>query len=223
MTALKIHHLLTLAHLLSLGCRGCPVPVTTSVLGEAANISQQAASSHLADLEAGGMIRRVAGGRGHSVVVTAKGYAEVARISAIFRAALERESRRMVLRGTVVSGVGEGAYYMSLPGYTKQFEKEIGLVPFPGTLNVKLDAASARSILDLDMLGGVLIRGFSDGRRTYGWARCYGAVLEQDIPCHMIRLERTHHDTSIMELISATNLREQAGISDGSQVSVALG
>lgn len=221
MTALKIHHLLTLAHLLTLGCRGCPVPITTTALGKAVSMSQQAASTHLAELEATGMIRRVPGGRGHSVTVTDKGYAEVARISSIFRTALDRESKQLVLKGTVVSGVGEGAYYMSLPGYTKQFEAQLGMVPFPGTLNVKLDTASALSAIDL--AGGVLIQGFSDGRRTYGRVRCYGAVLEPDVPCHIIRAERTHHDHTIAELIAAANLREQAGISDGSRVSIVVG
>lgn len=221
MAALKIRHLLTLAHLLSAGCRGCPVPITTSALGAAVNISQQAASVHLAELEAEGMIRRVAEGRGSSVCVTDAGYAEVAQVASVLHSALERESRRLVVAGRVISGVGEGAYYMSLSGYTKQFEAKLGMVPFPGTLNVKLDAQSARSILDL--AGGIRIDGFSDGVRTYGWARCYGAVLEPDMPCHLIRLERTHHDTSIMELISASNLRRLAGISDGSKVSVVLG
>lgn len=42
------------------------------------------------------------------------------------------------LEGYVVSGLGEGAFYMSLEGYRKAFEKVLGYVPYPGTLNIKL-------------------------------------------------------------------------------------
>ena len=38
-----------------------------------------------------------------------------------------------------VSGMSEGAYYMSLKGHARQFVKRIGYVPFPGTLNAKLE------------------------------------------------------------------------------------
>src|SRR5918912_644876 len=41
-------------------------------------------------------------------------------------------------KGTIVSGMGEGAYYMSLAGYKKQFKEKLGYEPYPGTLHVKL-------------------------------------------------------------------------------------
>ena len=43
-----------------------------------------------------------------------------------------------MLNGTVQSGLGEGAYYMSLRPYTDQFLEILGFSPFPGTLNVQL-------------------------------------------------------------------------------------
>ena len=41
-------------------------------------------------------------------------------------------------RRKIVSGMGEGAYYMSLKGYRNQFIEKLGYEPYPGTLNVKL-------------------------------------------------------------------------------------
>ena len=189
-------------------------------------ISQQAASAHLAELERNGMIRRSADGRGRHVLVTDLGRAEVARISSLLQAAVDGKPRR-VLRGTVVSGVGEGAYYMSLPGYREQFRSRLGMVPYPGTLNIRLDADSTDAVLALGVSGGVLVEGFADGQRTYGWVRCYGALLQATCggppaQCYLIRLERTHHDTSIAELVSPLNLRLSASLGDNSEVTITL-
>ena len=189
-------------------------------------ISQQAASAHLAELERNGMIRRSADGRGRHVLVTDRGRAEVARISSLLQAALEGKPRR-VLRGTVVSGVGEGAYYMSLPGYKEQFRSRLGMVPYPGTLNIRLDADSTDAVLALGVSGGILVEGFADGQRTYGWVRCYGALLQATdggppAQCYLIRLERTHHDTSIAELVSPLNLRLSASLEDNSKVTITI-
>lgn len=232
MAPLKTHHLLTLAYLLSAGCGSAYVAVTTSALGKAVGLSQQAASAHLAELERDGMIRRTASGRGRRICVTDRGYAEMARMSSLLRAAVDGEPRR-VLRGAVVSGVGEGAYYMSLPGYVEQFRDMLGMVPYPGTLNVRLDSDSMGTVLALGASEGTLVQGFADGRRTYGWVRCYGALLQASsggtasgdrpaVRCHLIRLERTHHDTSIAELVSPRNLRESASVADGSKVDITL-
>lgn len=213
---------MTLAHLMTLGCQNGFVPVTTLTLGRAVGVSQQAASSHLAELEGSGLIQREAKGRGRHIRVTKKGYAEVMRISSILNNAVQHKPRSATLRGRIVSGVGEGAYYMSLSGYITQFCAKIDLTPFPGTLNVQLDTESARTISGVEDFPSVLIEGFSDGQRTYGWVRCYPIRILPDINCYMIRLERTHHDPCIMEIISDVHLRTRANISDGSQITVSI-
>ena len=127
------------------------------------------------------------------------------------------------LKGTLVSGMGEGAYYMSLKGYTKQFKKKIGYVPFPGTLNVSLTKKEyIEAAGQFDALDGVMINGFSDGKRTYGWVKCFNAKLNKSTNCELIRLERTAHDKTIVELISKTNLRKSAKLSDGSKVTIRI-
>lgn len=227
MTTLRPHHLFTIIHLLAAGCGSAYVSVTTLALGKASGISQQAASVHLAELEQDGMVRRIPGGRGRRIRVTKKGYAEVVRISSMLRAAIDKKPIRPVLYGTVESGVGEGAYYMSLPGYVKQFQDQLGMIPYPGTLNIRLDADSTGAVLALGSSEGVMVQGFSDGQRTYGWALCYDALLRtnkdiQPVRCHLIRLERTHHDTSIAELVSPDNLRQAASLTDGAKVTISL-
>ena len=132
-------------------------------------------------------------------------------------------SSHVILKGTLVSGMGEGAYYMGLKGYTKQFKPKIGYIPFPGTLNVRLDKKiHQEAIKQFEILEGIKIKSFSDGKRTYGWVKCFPAKLNNSINCELIILERTHHDESIIELISKVCIRKTAKIKDGSKVSVRI-
>ena len=223
MTDLKIQHILTLGFLLSKGAKHNFVPITTSALGKNIQKSQQAASKHLVDLEKDGFIQRITSGRNVSVKITPKGYLEMIKLSTILQRSLESAPSYVELKGTLVSGMGEGAYYMSLKGYTKQFEKKIGYVPFPGTLNVKLNQKKhTEAVRQFDALDGILIDGFSDGKRTYGWVKCFKAKLNKSVDCELIRLERTHHDPSIIELISKRSIRKTAKISDGSKITIRI-
>lgn len=63
---------------------------------------------------------------------------------------------------------------------------------------------------------------FSDGKRTYGWVKCFSAILNNSINCELIILERTHHDDSVIELISKTCLRKNTKLKDGSKVSIKI-
>ncbi|MFY9299665.1 MAG: DUF120 domain-containing protein [Candidatus Nitrosotenuis sp.] len=223
MTELKIQHLVTLTELLSRGAKNNFVPITTSTLGKNIHRSQQAASKHLLELEQDGFIQRIMSGRRISVKLTQKGYDQIAEMYNLLQKSLESVPSAIELSGTLVSGMGEGAYYMSLKGYTKQFNTKIGYVPFPGTLNVKLDKKEqVEALRQLNGFEGTKIDGFSDGKRTYGWVKCYHCTLNGKIDCELILLERTHHDNSIVELISETDIRKKIGLKNGSKVTIRI-
>ena len=223
MTELKIQHLLTLSHLLSKGAKYNYVTITTSSLGKNIHKSQQAASKHLLELEENKFITRIINGRNLSVKITSKGFSEMVKLSSVLQKSLDSSLSHIDLKGTLVSGMGEGAYYMGLKGYTKQFQSKIGYIPFPGTLNVRLDQKiHQESIKQFETLNGIKIKSFSDGKRTYGWVKCFSAKLNNSINCQLIVLERTHHDDSVIELISKVCLRKNAKLKDGSKVSIKI-
>lgn len=223
MTDLKVQHILTLSYLLSKGAKHNFVSITTSSLGKNINKSQQAASKHLLELEHDGFIDRIMTGRNVSVKITQKGFTEILKLFTALQTGLDSLPSYVELKGTLVAGMGEGAYYMSLKGYTKQFKKKIGYIPFPGTLNISLSKNEYMDAVgQFDALDGVLIKGFSDGKRTYGWVKCFKAKLNKSYDCELIRLERTVHDKTIVELISKTNLRKSAKLSNGSTVTVRI-
>ncbi len=223
MSELKIQHILTLSYLLSKGAKHNFVTVTTSSLGMHIKKSQQAASRHLVELEQNQFIERLISGRNISVRITPKGFSEITKISSILQNSLDSSPSCVDLGGILVSGMGEGAYYMGLDGYTRQFVSKIGYNPFPGTLNIRLDDKIHREALkQFDTLEGIKIDGFSDGKRTYGWVKCFPAKLNDSVDCELVVLERTHHDGSIAELISKVSLREAAELHDGSKVYVRI-
>jgi riboflavin kinase len=223
MTELKIQHLLTLSYLLSKGAKYNYVALTSSSLGKNIHKSQQAASKHLLELEKNKFITRIISGRKISVKITSKGFSEMVKISSTLQKSLDSSPSHVDLKGTLISGMGEGAYYMGLKGYSKQFKSKIGYVPFPGTFNVRLDQKiHQESLKQFENLDGIKIKSFSDGKRTYGWVKCFSAKLNNTINCQLIILERTHHDDSVIELISKVCLRKNSKFKDGSKVSIKI-
>jgi len=223
MTELKIQHILTLSYLLSKGAKHNYVTITTNSLGKNIKKSQQSASKHLLELEQNQFIERIISGRNISVKITNKGFSEMVKLSTLLQKSLNSFPSHVEIKGTLVSGMGEGAYYMGLKGYTKQFKSKIGYVPFPGTLNVKIDQKiHQEAIKQFVNLNGININSFSDGKRTYGWVKCFPAKINNSVDCNLILLERTHHDNSVVELISKQCLRKTAKIKDKSKITIKI-
>ena len=223
MTDLKTQHLLTLSHLFSQGGRHNFVTITTTLLGKNIGKSQQAASLHLKELEDGGFIERIYHGRTFSVKITQKGYSEISTLYDLLSKSISISPTHLELTGKIVSGMGEGAYYMSLKGYTKQFKSKLGYIPFPGTLNVKLnDEKYVQAVNHLSEHTDVKIQSFSDGKRTFGWVKCFSGIINNKIDCELIILERTHHDHSIIEFISRKNIRKSLQLKDNSTVKIKI-
>lgn len=223
MPEIKLQHILTLIELLSKGARHNFVEVTTTLLGKGIGRSQQAASKHLLDLETSGYIERLKKGQRFAVKVTDKGYSEIQSLYLSLRAALESIPATMDFKGNVISGMGEGAYYMSLEGYRKQFREKLGYEPYPGTLNVQLtDQIDMNGRLALGKHPSIFINGFSDGTRTYGWVKCYRATINDGAidNAAVLVLERTHYDDSMLEVIAPISIKQAAGIKNGDTIKV---
>ena len=223
MPEIKLQHILTIVELLSKGARHNFVEVTTTELGKNIGRSQQAASKHLLDLENSGYIERAKKGQKFAVKVTDKGYSEIQGLFSSLRAALESTPAAIDFEGKVVSGMGEGAYYMSLEGYRKQFKEKLGYEPYAGTLNIRLiDQIFMNARRELGKQPSIFINGFSDGTRTYGWVKCYRAVLNDGRVNNaaVLVLERTHYDDSMLEVISPESIKQATGMKNGDRVKV---
>jgi riboflavin kinase len=209
-----------------LGAKYSFIELTTTDLAKNIMKSQQAASKHLQDLDAAGYIDRVKKGQRFRVKLTEKGYAAVEGLFSTLKAAIESSPPDTInFEGRVVSGMGEGAYYMSLSGYRQQFQEKLGYVPYPGTLNVKLvDKVFRDARRGIGSYSAVFISGFSDSKRSYGWAKCYPAQINGGVikDAAVIVLERTHYDESTLEVISPVSIKRIAGIRNGDIIKIKL-
>ena len=219
---IKLQHILTIVVLLSKGAHHNFVEVTTTELGKNIGRSQQAASKHLLDLENCGYLERIKKGQRFAVKVTDKGFSEIQSLFSSLKRALELVPATINFEGNVVSGMGEGAYYVALDGYRRQFKEKLGYEPYPGTLNIRLvDQVFMNARRELGMHPSIFITGFSDGMRTYGWVKCYRAIINEAIDnAAVLVLERTHYDDSMLEVISPVSIKQTAGIKNGDRVKV---
>ena len=211
-----------MVQLLSKGARNNFIEVTTSDLGKDIARSQQAASKHLLDLETSGYIERARRGQKFAVRITDKGYSEIQSLFASLKSAIESAPAVIDFEGSVVSGMGEGAYYMSLEGYRKQFKEKLGYEPYPGTLNIRLtDQLFMNARRELGSHPPIFVDGFGDGTRTYGWVKCYRATINGKVDnAAVLVLERTHYDDSMLEVIAPMSIKDAAGIKNGDGVKV---
>lgn len=223
MVEIKLQHIFTMTDLLRRGAQYNFIELTTSDLGKNIKKSQQAASRHLLDLENAGYIERLRKGQTFRIKITNRGYSEIQSLFSTLKSAIEVTPFTIDLEGIVVSGMGEGAYYMALEGYRKQFKEKLGFEPYPGTLNVKLvDQVFMNTRRDIGKYPSVFIDGFSDDTRTYGWVKCYKAEINKAAinNAAVLVLERTHYDDSMLELIAPISLKESIGIHNGDKISI---
>ena len=222
---IKLQHILTIVELLSKGARHNFIDITTTELGKHIGRSQQAASKHLLELENSGYLERAKRGQKFAVRITDKGFNEIQKLYSSFRTALESSPSTVNFEGSVVSGMGEGAYYMSLEGYRRQFKDKLGYEPYPGTLNVRLvDPLFMNARRELGMHPpSAFIDGFNDGTRTYGWVKCYRARINGSTVINesaVLVLERTHYDDTMLELISPVPIKQALGIKNGDKITI---
>lgn len=215
--------LATLLELVRLGAGDSHVDVSSSRLATSLDLTQQGASHRLIELESDGLIERVRSGRGLAVKLTPAGERLVRLAYAPVRAAFEKGADELSFRGRVFAGLGEGGYYVSLGGYARPFLSSLGFVPFAGTLNLRLTSPEmVERRRSLDSLPGVDVPGFSDGQRTYGPVKCFRARVARRLRGAVLAIERTHYDSTVLEVISPVNLRKALRLNDGDELSVSV-
>ncbi len=119
------------------------------------------------------------------------------------------------LRGRIVSGIGDGAKYVSI--YRDVIRKKLGIEPYPGTLNIDVGANIYRRIAELEP---IVIPPPSDNYRLvlayparliYNGRGVDGYIV---IPC------ATVHPGNIIEFIAPICLRKSLGLRDNDIVDI---
>ncbi len=209
----------TLKQLALMGGTRKVLKLSSRDISERINQSVQTAARKLKELEENELIERTLTKDKQFVVITEKGIELLHKEYLDYKKIFEELPDTVVIKGTVTSGVGEGAYYVSLEGYRRQFKERLGFDPFPGTLNLKIPKEQMFFRRLLDKEEGIKIDGFSAENRTFGDVKAFKSKVN-GIDSAIVIPQRTHYPPDVLEVISAVKLRDVLGLTDGDTVEV---
>lgn len=215
-------HLFTLLKLAEMGAHRRTAKISTEYLASKIGASQQTASRYLIELDKKAWIKRTMTPEGCLIRITDVGNKELTALYSTLRLLLEAAYPPSVtLEGTVFTGLGEGAYYISKEQYKKQFIEKLGFDPYPGTLNLKLTTDyDIKTHDELEAYPAIEVGGFKSEDRTFGSVKCYPVTIDNKEKGALISALRSHYDASVLELIAPVPLRRQLRLKDGHKVKV---
>ncbi len=208
---------------MKLGASQTAIKISTTQLSDEIGGSQQSASRHLQLLESEGLLERSITSEGSRIKITGQGLAELEVVLKELKWHLEgKEAQTIEFEGEVVSGLFEGAYYISKEGYRRQIVEKLGFEPFPGTLNIRMSEEDYDRRRRLERGEFIRLEGFKDGERSFGAAHCFPCLINDEVEGALIVAERSIHDYSVMEIISPHYLRRKLELADGDKVKVSF-
>jgi len=197
-----------------------PIQLSAIEFAKRLQTSPMTASRRLKELEERGLIARTPSGRSQAIIITKKGSNELKEQYLAYKSIFEAKPS-IELEGTIVSGLGEGKYYMSIRGYTNQFEELLGFTPYPGTLNIKLADESAAARVRLGNLSPVYISSFKTSNRTYGGIKSYVASIG-GIDGAIIVPDRSHYHNDIIETIAPVSIKKTLKTDNGDLIKIVV-
>lgn len=212
--------------LLELACRGClyaPRRISKVELTKTLGVSSWKLNKLLYFAEEEGYVEKRRFGRTFAYQLTPRAVDLLHRVYRLLSLTL-RGKPFARLRGFVTAGLGEGAYYMSIPKYMDAFREILGYQPYAGTLNIKLDEESVKARKELRSQGvGFRIEGFVlDGREFCGVTVYRAAITGNGISVSgaFLDIDKTKHGDDVLELIAPVKLRDVLKLRDGDPVEV---
>ena len=122
----------------------------------------------------------------------------------------------MKIEGKVTTGLGKAAYFLSQEFYTKEFEKNLGFVPYPGTLNIIVEEENLSKINEIKNNCENIIKPDTE----FGAVKYIDAVLNDEVKGAIVFPAKTTHDENYLEFIAENKLRDQLDLEDGDIVNI---
>ena len=216
---MKPYLLETLKELALLGGLKNRVEISSLELAKQLKTSQQTASRYLVELDKKGMITRELGIKKQLILITSLGEGVLQEEHLQYQQIFELTDR-VLFKGKVVSGLGEGRYYTEQSGYVEQFNEKLGFVPFPGTLNVEIEYVERNKLRLLKDHRAINIDEFKTKNRTFGGVRCFRANINGSDGAIVLPI-RSHY-SNVLEFISKDFLRDKLDLKDGDGVKIII-
>ncbi len=122
----------------------------------------------------------------------------------------------MKIDGTVTTGLGKAAYFLSQDFYVNNFEKNCGFRPYPGTLNVIVPEEYLPQINKVKDECKNIIK----PDEGFGAVKYIRAKLDEDITGAIVFPAKTTHDENYLEFIAKDKLRDKLNLKDGDRISI---
>jgi CTP-dependent riboflavin kinase len=124
----------------------------------------------------------------------------------------------IILYGKIVSGLGEGKVFTELPWAKEQFINKVGIDPYPGTLNLRLENPEAlKNLQKLKICPGKTI---VPDNPTFCKGVCYQIMVQGSIPGAIIIPLIPGYPDDKLEIISPYNLKERLRVEDGDEITI---
>ena len=117
----------------------------------------------------------------------------------------------MKINGEVTTGLGKAAFFLSQEFYTKEFEKNLGFIPYPGTLNVIVSDEYLDEISEIKNTCQNLIK----PDEGFGAVKYIEAKLNDKVNGAIVFPAKTTHEENYLEFIAQEKLRDELNLEDG--------
>jgi len=209
----------TLKELALLGAIKNRIEISSLELAKQLESSQQTASRYLVELDKKGMITRELGIKKQLILITSLGEKTLQEEYLQYQQIFELTDK-VIFKGKVTSGFGEGRYYTEQSRYVEQFKEKLGFTPYPGTLNVEIEYIEKNKLRLLKDHRAIDIEEFKTKNRTFGGVRCFKAKIDGTDGAIVLPL-RSHY-SNILEFISKDFLRDKLGLKDGDDIKIVI-
>ena len=198
--------------------------ITTTMLAKKLDSSQQTISRKIRELESHGMIERESHHKGQIITLTERGRGFLRKRFLELRDIIEySKSEGISFGGSLISGSGEGGYYVGQDEYFLQFHDKLGFRPFLGTLNIRLKSVhDIRTKNEMEKIKSIVVEGFKKEKRTFGDIRCYPCVVNRRIKGAVVIPDRSHHPPDVLEIIAPVYMRKNLSLKDNDYIRVEL-
>ena len=122
----------------------------------------------------------------------------------------------MKIDGEVASGLGKAAYFLSQEFYKREFEKNCGFIPFPGTLNIIVPEKYLDEISQIKNNCENIIK----PDEGFGAVKYIEAKLNNEIKGAIVFPAKTTHEENYLEFIYNDKLRDLLNLNDGDIVTL---
>ena len=128
--------------------------------------------------------------------------------------------KELVIRGKIISGAGEGAYFTQIGWVQQQCDQKLGFKPYPGTLNLEISGEFIPAIESVDQKNGIE---FVSPDPKFCNAKVFQVSMGEIIGAIILPEEKVRiHPKNIIEVIAPVNLKTALNLNDGDSLKITI-